>query len=76
MRLIDADALLASLPVAWDSAVKAIEDAPTVEAAPIIRCAKCRSYNQPGPGWCEVHMDAEPADGYCHRGKPKGGAER
>lgn len=41
MRLIDADALLASLPVAWDSVVKAIEDAPTVEAAEVVRCKDC-----------------------------------
>lgn len=33
VRLIDADALLASLPVAWDSVIRAIEDAPTVDAA-------------------------------------------
>ena len=40
MRLIDADALLAS---EWDlcDAVEAIKNAPTVDAVPVVRCKDC-----------------------------------
>lgn len=33
---IDRDALLASLPVAWDSAVRAIKEAPAADVSPLV----------------------------------------
>lgn len=74
---IDRDALLDSLPVAWDSAVRAIKDAPAEDVERVVHCKDCRSYNLPRIGWCEVHLDRENPDDFCSYGKYKtnGGAE-
>ena len=75
MRLIDADALLASLPVAWDSVVRAIENAPTVEAAEVVRCKDCKylmfsdCYGECSNG----HMGIVRPDDFCSHGERKDG---
>lgn len=46
MRLIDADALRSEFGVS-DSAIIAketIDDAPTIDAVPVVRCQECRYY--------------------------------
>nr|DAE40155.1 MAG TPA: Protein transport protein Sec24B coat protein, vesicle transport.8A [Caudoviricetes sp.] len=53
-----------------------IDNMPTVDAVPVVRCKNCRSYNKPKTGWCEVHLDREHPDDFCSYGKRKdGGAE-
>jgi len=60
MRLIDADELLAhrfvdvageeewSYMVGWNTAIEAVvENAPTIDAVPVVRCRKCRYSRQP-----------------------------
>ena len=34
------------------------------------RCGQCVHYNKPRLGWCEVHMDTEPVQGFCYWGEP------
>ena len=70
---------------AWFAAVNKREDlCPTCEkalarlagyAAPVVRCAGCRSYNKPRTGFCEIHLDREHPDDFCSYGKRKEGAD-
>ena len=83
MRLIDADKIRwKSYPNDYgetnDDYVEKcdIDNMPTVDAVPVVRCKNCRSYNKPKTGWCEVHLDREHPDDFCSYGKRKdGGAE-
>lgn len=54
-RLIDADALRDALPVRWESALRCIREAPTVDAVPVIRCCECRYWD--GEGRCEAPVN-------------------
>ena len=38
---IDREALIESLPVAWDSAINAIKSAPAADVVPVVRCHEC-----------------------------------
>lgn len=70
MRLIDADALLEKLAktpryfaVKFD-----IEEQPTVDAAPVVRCRECRYYTSHvccHPGGMKFTSDSD----YCSRGE-------
>lgn len=78
MRLIDVDGLGVGrcskdvLPAAycagWNGLLGLIEKAPTVDAAPVVHCRHCRSYNKPRLGWCSVHLDREGPDDFCGYG--------
>lgn len=54
-----------------------VSSAPVADVAPVVRCKVCRSYNKPGVGWCEVHLDREHPDDFCSYGKyqTNGGAD-
>lgn len=80
MRLIDADALWDELTedledgdVLYRIPPSAIDNAPTVDAVPVVRCGKCRYYAGPGettsfcihPGGMKFTSDSD----YCSRGK-------
>lgn len=76
MRPIDADALLQrAIPLGWSTpkwvSDIVIDDAPTIDAVPVVRCKDCKhwgihkSLNVP---WCfEMHIDKS-EDGYCDSG--------
>ena len=88
MRLIDADALMDE--VNSDGAygyvdAKQISESPTVDAVPVVRCAKCRNWveNDDGQYVCALFDIAnsygEPVitkpDDFCSHGKRKGCAD-
>lgn len=83
MRLIDADALarqitdlsLDTYAVRYGISVDALENAPTIDATPVIRCKDCRYWQDNNGGYphedCKWRADETPdADDWCS------GAER
>ena len=86
MKLIDADALkrksvpllfptkmepCGHIPVPVNAIVAAeIEQAPTVDAVPVVRCKDCK--HRYSDSWCEYVDDDD--NFYCARGKRKEGA--
>lgn len=90
MRLIDADALgigLANETIfkereyahGWNSAIKIIENAPTIDAVPVVRCRECKYSHEDeifGNRWCDSHLGCRKVkdDGYCYLGELKEGA--
>lgn len=68
MRLIDADALKEKLPPVFIEAScrdcpvvrgfvglgNLINDAPTVDAVPVVRCGECKNYDVETT-WCKIH---------------------
>ena len=87
MRLIDADALqnillpittaleheYGSLGGAVSGCMKHIDNAPTVEAVPVVRCRECKHL-----GFCgdATNLEVMGFYGYCSRGERKEGADR
>ena len=79
MRLIDADALIQKRnhvknysPDMYVIGQGYVMDAPTVDAAPVVRCGECSHYNisgcSEGFGWCEK-IDRGVTDGhFCSYG--------
>ena len=95
MRLIDADALqnilltittaleyeYGSLGGAVSGCMKHIDNAPTIDAVPVVRCRECKHR---GTDDCIFHIKGEPADeelllkldnDFCSYGERKEGAE-
>ena len=87
MRLIDADALEYQLrkmksfgDLSAKGAIRAVRDAPTVDAVPVVRCGECK-YNIDNPreyadndivacfGWCEPFRTHYGEDAYCPFGE-------
>lgn len=84
MRLIDADALLPMMKYAttdseigvfpikigFNAIAKVIDDAPTVDSVPVIRCkdCKCSKCIEPDDDWWECQHDkrVNHSDGYCN----------
>ena len=99
MRLIDADALqnillpittaleheYGSLGGAVSGCMKHIDNAPTVDAVPVVRCAKCEHWVKNDDGQCVcalfdiANSYGEPVvtkpDDFCSYGKRKGEAD-
>ena len=88
MRLIDADALMDE--VNSDGAygyvdAKQISESPTVDAVPVVRCAKCEHWVKNDDGQCVcalfdiANSYGEPVvpkpDDFCSYGKRKGEAD-
>ena len=83
MRLIDTEALGVGrcskdiLPAAycagWNGLLNIINDAPTIDAVPVVRCARCRHGEAfktfPGGIFCPYIKDTVPPDGYCYMGE-------
>ncbi len=83
MRLIDADALKSKVQaqewkrdpaviLALDWIYMLINEQPTIDAVPVVRCKECEYYNitccSSGTGWCE-NMDMGVSDDfYCANG--------
>lgn len=71
MRLIDANAL----PVKTDQLKQyvlytAIEDAPTIDAVPVVLCCNCiNCIDCDGVPYCTHWERNTDSDGYCHEGR-------
>lgn len=71
MRLIDADELILSFGVSDDDimAKETINDAPTIDAVPVVRCRDCVHWSRSEEvmpdgkkadyGWCQELLDAD-----------------
>jgi hypothetical protein len=86
MRLIDADKAVEQINEWLDQTgaiplntsyhfelLGCIEDCPTIDAVPVVRCRECKHYNtigcSKGFGWCE-NIDRGTSDNfYCANGK-------
>ena len=85
MRLIDADDLGVGrcskdvLPAAycagWNGLLGLIEKAPTVDAAPVVRCKDCKHHYDCGVHFCDrLGMDCpDDSDFFCSYGERKDG---
>ena len=93
MRLIDVDALgvgrcsrdllPADYCAGWNGLVRLIEKAPTVDAAPVVRCKECKHCRElnrkdwieeayaDGVLWCTNQSDGVWPDDYCSYGERK-----
>jgi hypothetical protein len=53
--------------------VEEIDKAPTIDAVPVVRCARCRHGEAfktfPGGIFCPYIKDTVPPDGYCYMGE-------
>ena len=88
MRLIDANALISYIDecsqesrfrVYYGYAKSFIDDAPTIDAVPVVRCRECK-HCDPENHHCDHHMGtAAPLrrkpDDFCSYGERKGGAD-
>ena len=97
MRLIDADALGVGrcskdiLPAAycagWNGLIELIEKAPTIDAAPVVRCRECQHWKPTGSkagnsfsdmeyiGGCEFTKYCRRESDFCSYGERKEGAD-
>ena len=88
MRLIDADALgvgrcsrdllPASYCAGWNGLVNLIEEAPTIDAVPVVRCKDCVYWQDNNGGYpheeCRWGKNETPdADDFCSFGERKDG---
>ena len=80
MRLIDADELIRMIrgkKIASATTkvmmLDAVEECPTVDAAPVVRCRSCRHYNiaccSEGCGWCECRNFGTWDEWFCADGE-------
>ena len=77
MRLIDADAVKFKFPYGFDnngilmipynSCKCSLDDAPTVDAVPVVRCRECTHYN--GHWNCDYFCEAVLDDDFCSYGE-------
>lgn len=82
MRLIDADELpkYTGYALSASEVAKAVENAPTVDAVPVVRCGECKHsehwYGDRGRCflWAEDGIGVF-EDGFCSYGERKGGNE-
>lgn len=78
MRLIDADALKNDLTRFYDNVVTAkqlIDEQPTVNVAPVVRCRDCKHKKLDGPSTCksiinEFYCDEKLGWRYQYEGEP------
>lgn len=82
MRLIDADALpkYTGYALSANEVAEAVENAPTIDAVPVVRCRECKYFLPEWPGdassayQCHKGLGWPEPDGYCYKGKQKDGA--
>jgi len=72
MRLIDADALprYTGYALSADEVAEAVENAPTIDAVPVVRCKDCKYWDSVSWYCPDVARRSYP-DGYCHWGERK-----
>ena len=80
MRLIDADTLIQKKRKGTIGNISGdfvagfdIDTSPTIDAVPVVRCARCRHGEAfktfPGGIFCPYIKDTVPPDGYCYMGE-------
>lgn len=69
MRLIDADALIDELGISDEDIIfeEMLEDAPTIDAVPVVRCKDCRWWDKEREQ-CGITPSSSPY-GHCHDGE-------
>ena len=73
MRLIDADELELIVCDEDCRLLEAIENAPTVDAVPVVRCKDCVVPHNKWTGCPMLNGAITPPDFYCHYGEMKDG---
>lgn len=76
MRLIDADALkneIFNMCNEFDGVQMLVDEAPTIDAVPVVRCKDCRQWRTTDKGlrWCSYAMIGRctKADDFCSYGE-------
>lgn len=87
-RLIDANALMKNIGkipqlrgITYGRMKKAVEETPTIDAVPVVRCKECRNSQKlktcADQVYCMVWKSNPRTDGYCYLGaKMDGGADK
>lgn len=77
MRLIDADALpkYTGYALSANEVAEAVENAPTIDAVPVVRCRECSVPHNRWTGCPKLGGLIPPDDFYCAFGERKDGAE-
>ena len=75
---IEREAAIESLPVAWDSAINALRNAPAADVAPVVRCKDCKYWQDNNDGYpheeCRWgHGETPEANDFCSYGEQKDG---
>ena len=75
---IEREAAIESLPVAWDSAINALRNAPSADVAPVVRCKDCKYWQDNNDGYpheeCRWgHGETPDANDFCSYGERKDG---
>ena len=75
---IEREAAIESLPVAWDSAINALRNAPSADVAPVVRRKDCKYWQDNNDGYpheeCRWWSEETPdANDFCSYGERKGG---
>ena len=67
---IEREAAIESLPVAWDSAIYALENVPAADVAPVVRCCDCKYHHDCGTHFCDrLGMDCpDDSEFFCKYG--------
>lgn len=69
---IEREAAIESLPVAWDSAINALRNAPSADVAPVVHCKDCAHRTEMGncghPRYHGILPSAYPYD-FCSYGE-------
>lgn len=71
-------AAIESLPVAWDSAINALRNAPSADVVPVVRCKDCKYWQDNNDGYpheeCRWgHGETPDANDFCSYGERKDG---
>ena len=71
---IEREAAIESLPVAWDSAINALRNAPSADVAPVVRCKDCKYWQDNNDGYpheeCRWgHGETPDANDFCSYGE-------
>ena len=82
MRLIDADVFKENLDKEFETATDAhdavdfaLEDTPTIEAEPVVRCRECKYRRKDGCPIIDANIWMDDED-FCSHGERKEGADR
>ena len=75
---IEREAAIESLPVALDSAINALRNAPSADVVPVVRCKDCKYWQDNNDGYpheeCRWwHGETPDANDFCSYGERKDG---
>lgn len=74
-KYIELEPLIEEITSCKKTIIQCIDDAPRVDAVPVVRCKKCRHYNPSGCangfGWCEYYNTGATDEHFCSHGERK-----